>query len=137
MKNRLYYGDNLEILRNREYFPDECVDLIYLGPPFNSNRNYNVLFKSESGADSEAQITAFEDTWHWGGTAVLKIAFSEQTLKWRAWGKKFRRLQILTIGDLFGGAGVDMPPQYGSHQQAARWKRGGVSVDGESQRELI
>ena len=47
MKNRLYYGDNLEILRNREYFPDECVDLIYLDPPFNSNRNYNVLFKSE------------------------------------------------------------------------------------------
>ena len=37
MKNRLYYGDNLEILRNREYFPDECVDLIYLDPPFNSN----------------------------------------------------------------------------------------------------
>ncbi len=69
MKNRLYYGDNLEILRNREYFPDACVDLIYLDPPFNSNRNYNVLFKSESGADSEAQITAFEDTWHWGEMA--------------------------------------------------------------------
>ncbi|MDE2637876.1 MAG: DNA methyltransferase [Chloroflexota bacterium] len=69
MKNRLYYGDNLEILRNHEYFPDECVDLIYLDPPFNSNRNYNVLFKSEAGADSEAQITAFEDTWHWGETA--------------------------------------------------------------------
>ena len=69
MKNRLYYGDNLDILRNREYFPDECVDLIYLDPPFNSNRNYNVLFKSESGADSQAQITAFEDTWHWGEMA--------------------------------------------------------------------
>ena len=69
MTNRLYYGDNLEILRSREYFPDACVDLIYLDPPFNSNRNYNVLFKAESGADSEAQITAFEDTWHWGETA--------------------------------------------------------------------
>ena len=69
MKNRLYYGDNLDILRSREYFPDECVDLIYLDPPFNSNRNYNVLFKSEGGVDSEAQITAFEDTWHWGETA--------------------------------------------------------------------
>ncbi len=68
-KNRLYYGDNLDILRNLEYFPHDCVDLIYLDPPFNSNRNYNVLFKSESGADSEAQITAFEDTWHWGETA--------------------------------------------------------------------
>ena len=69
MKNRLYYGDNLEILRNREYFPDACADLIYLDPPFNSNRNYNVLFKSESGADSQAQITAFEDSWHWGELA--------------------------------------------------------------------
>ncbi|MDE2635233.1 MAG: DNA methyltransferase [Chloroflexota bacterium] len=69
MNNRLYYGDNLDILRNREYFPDECVDLIYLDPPFNSNRDHNVLFKSESGTDSEAQITAFEDTWHWGETA--------------------------------------------------------------------
>ena len=70
MKNTLYYGDNLEVLRSREYFPNECVDLIYLDPPFNSNRNYNVLFKAESGADSEAQITAFEDTWHWGETAL-------------------------------------------------------------------
>ena len=69
MHNRLYYGDNLDILRTGEYFADESVDLIYLDPPFNSNRNYNVLFKSESGADSEAQITAFEDTWHWGETA--------------------------------------------------------------------
>ena len=70
MKNTMYYGDNLEILRSHEYFPNECVDLIYLDPPFNSNRNYNVLFKAESGADSEAQITAFEDTWHWGETAL-------------------------------------------------------------------
>ncbi len=70
MKNRMYYGDNLDILRNREYFPNECVDLIYLDPPFNSNRNYNVLFKAESGADSEAQITAFEDTWHWSESAL-------------------------------------------------------------------
>ena len=70
MKNRMYYGDNLDILRNREYFPNEFVDLIYLDPPFNSNRNYNVLFKAESGADSEAQITAFEDTWHWNESAL-------------------------------------------------------------------
>ena len=70
MKNTLYYGDNLEILRNRDYFPNDCVDLIYLDPPFNSNRDYNVLFKAESGLDSEAQITAFEDTWHWTEEAL-------------------------------------------------------------------
>ncbi|HVB22939.1 MAG TPA: DNA methyltransferase [Ktedonobacteraceae bacterium] len=65
--NTLYYGDNLKILR--EYIPTESIDLIYLDPPFNSNRNYNVLFKDESGTDSEAQITAFEDTWHWNQSA--------------------------------------------------------------------
>ena len=61
--NTLYYGDNLDILRN--YIPNESVDLIYLDPPFNSNRTYNVLFKDESGVQSSAQIAAFEDTWHW------------------------------------------------------------------------
>jgi len=61
--NTLFYGDNLPILR--EYFADECIDLIYLDPPFNSSRSYNVLFKDESGQEAEAQITAFEDTWHW------------------------------------------------------------------------
>jgi site-specific DNA-methyltransferase (adenine-specific) len=65
--NTLFYGDNLDILR--EYIPDESVDLIYLDPPFNSNRNYNVLFRDESGRDSEAQIEAFEDTWHWSPVA--------------------------------------------------------------------
>lgn len=58
--NTLYYGDNLKILR--ESIATESVDLIYLDPPFNSSRSYNVLFKDESGEDSPAQITAFEDT---------------------------------------------------------------------------
>jgi DNA modification methylase len=66
-ENTLFYGDNLDILR--DYFIDECIDIIYLDPPFNSSRNYNVLFKDEQGLDSEAQITAFEDTWHWTITA--------------------------------------------------------------------
>ncbi len=61
--NTLFYGDNLPILR--DHFADESVDLVYLDPPFNSSRSYNVLFKDESGHEAEAQITAFEDTWHW------------------------------------------------------------------------
>ncbi len=65
----LYFGDNLEILRNREYFPDECIDLIYLDPPFNSKKSYNILFKENGGIESEAQIKAFTDTWHWTQTA--------------------------------------------------------------------
>jgi site-specific DNA-methyltransferase (adenine-specific) len=65
-KNTLFYGDNLSVLR--EYIPDNSVDLIYLDPPFNSSRTYNVLFREESGLDSEAQVAAFEDTWHWNAT---------------------------------------------------------------------
>ena len=62
-RNQLYFGDNLPILR--EHIADESVDLIYLDPPFNSNANYNVLFRETGGQQSAAQITAFEDTWHW------------------------------------------------------------------------
>lgn len=65
--NRLYYGDNLGVLR--EQLDAESVDLIYLDPPFNSKRDYNLLFKSPKGHQSEAQITAFEDSWHWGQQA--------------------------------------------------------------------
>lgn len=65
-KNKLYFGDNLDILRDKEQFPDECVDLIYLDPPFNSNATYNILFAEKTGEKSAAQITAFDDTWHWG-----------------------------------------------------------------------
>ncbi|MFH1140682.1 MAG: hypothetical protein V1724_03195 [Chloroflexota bacterium] len=61
----LYWGDNLPILRNKDYFPDESVDLVYLDPPFNSNASYNVLFKEATGAPSTAQAEAFKDTWHW------------------------------------------------------------------------
>ncbi len=66
--NVLYYGDNLDILRT--HIPDESIDLVYLDPPFNSNRSYNVLFHESSGGGSEAQIEAFEDTWHWGPVAA-------------------------------------------------------------------
>ena len=63
-KNKLYYGDNLEVLR--DYIPDQSVDLIYLDPPFNSRQDYNVLFAEKDGTRSASQITAFKDTW--GGT---------------------------------------------------------------------
>lgn len=70
--NKLFFGDNLNILR--DHVATESVDLIYLDPPFNSNATYNVLFEEKSGDKSAAQITAFEDTWHWGSE-------SEQTYR--------------------------------------------------------
>jgi site-specific DNA-methyltransferase (adenine-specific) len=73
LPNALYYGDNLAVLRDS--IASESVDLVYLDPPFNSNASYNVLFKSPAGVESEAQIEAFEDTWHWGPEA--EDAFDE------------------------------------------------------------
>jgi site-specific DNA-methyltransferase (adenine-specific) len=71
--NALYYGDNLRVLRDS--IASESVDLIYLDPPFNSQATYNVLFKSPAGHAAEAQIEAFEDTWHWAEEA--EQAFDE------------------------------------------------------------
>ncbi len=74
--NVLYYGDNLDILRHDPpYIPPESVDLIYLDPPFNSNAAYNVIFRDESGQRSDAQITAFDDTWHWGPDAETQYLY--------------------------------------------------------------
>ena len=66
--NTLYYGDNLEIMRR--HIPDEAVDLIYLDPPFQSGRDYNILFQEQDGTKPAAQIKAFEDTWEWDTSAV-------------------------------------------------------------------
>ena len=72
-RNTLFYGDNLAILR--EHVEDESVDLVYLDPPFNSNANYNLLFKAPEGHQSQAQIEAFDDSWHWNEPA--EQAFDE------------------------------------------------------------
>lgn len=66
--NRLYYGDNLDVLRR--HIADESVDLVYLDPPFNSARTYNVLFAARDGTRSAAQIKVFEDTWQWDAAAA-------------------------------------------------------------------
>jgi DNA modification methylase len=75
--NALYYGDNLGILR--EFVPSASIDLVYLDPPFNSNRDYNVIFKDESGRKSDAEILAFEDTWHWGPGPEAHYAYLTNT----------------------------------------------------------
>jgi DNA modification methylase len=66
--NTLYFGNNLEVLRAE--FPDECVDLIYLDPPFNSKRDYNMVFRDIAGAGDTAQLQAFADTHTFAGAAA-------------------------------------------------------------------
>ena len=73
MGGTLYFGDNLDVLRN--HIDDRSVDLIYLDPPFNSAASYNVLFKAPDGKGSQSQITAFEDTWHW--CEASEVAYDE------------------------------------------------------------
>ena len=80
MTNKLYFGDNLDILR--EYIADESVDLIYLDPPFNSQAQYNVLFQTPDNLKAAAQAEAFRDSWTWGEEAnwsyqeIMKIGGS-------------------------------------------------------------
>ncbi len=69
--NTLYYGDCLEWM---EQWADECVDLIYLDPPFNSNANYNILFSNAVDNGEKAQYRAFNDTWHWDAASVERYA---------------------------------------------------------------
>jgi len=65
--NKLYYGDNLEVLR--KYIADESVDLCYIDPPFNSNRDYNQIYTTTNSED-RAQSQAFVDTWEWDKSAI-------------------------------------------------------------------
>lgn len=70
--NALLYGDNLEWLPQ---VAAESVDLVYLDPPFNSNRNYNVIFARQASSSDTAQIQAFDDTWRW--TQATEEQFSD------------------------------------------------------------
>src|SRR5258708_36570163 len=66
LPNKLYYGDNLEVLR--KYIRDETIDLCYIDPPFNSKRNYNQIYNNV-GKEDAAQAQAFVDTWTWDDQA--------------------------------------------------------------------
>lgn len=69
----LYYGDNLEILRNK--IPDNSIDLCYIDPPFNSNRTYFQIYNNIGGGEDKAQAQAFTDTWKWD--TVAEQGYSE------------------------------------------------------------
>lgn len=97
-KNHLYYGDNLTIMRN---MPNMCVDLIYLDPPFNSQRNYNLIYKKLTGQPIPEQEEAFCDAWEMDAEKLdlvrnMKIAFEEYGADpnllnfWETWIKALR-----------------------------------------------
>ena len=71
----LYYGDCLDWMQE---WPDECVDLVYLDPPFNSNADYNIIFGQENG--TPAQVRGFEDTWRWDDAAIERVARIERAV---------------------------------------------------------
>ena len=89
--NQLYYGDNLDVLRR--HIKDESVHLVYLDPPFNSNQDYNVLFKEKDGTDAASQFKAFEDTWEWNQ------ASAEMYEEMRSADKAGLQLAVHAIGD--------------------------------------
>jgi site-specific DNA-methyltransferase (adenine-specific) len=94
-KNVLYYGDNLEILR--DYIGSESVDLVYLDPPFKSNQDYNVLFTERDGTRAAAQILAFEDTWQWDQAAAA--AYQETVERGGKTSETLRALYKLLRGN--------------------------------------
>jgi DNA modification methylase len=70
--NRLYYGDNLDVLRRK--IESESVDLCYIDPPFNSKRNYFQIYNNQ-GSEDRAQAQAFVDTWTWEDDAVKGLDY--------------------------------------------------------------
>jgi len=76
VSNKLFFGDCLDVMKT---LPEECCDLIYLDPPFNSNSTYNLLFSSPTGDQARAQIEAFDDTWHWGAQSAREFKDIQKT----------------------------------------------------------
>ena len=91
----LYYGDCLDWMQE---WPDECVDLVYLDPPFNSNADYNIIFGQENGVP--AQVRGFEDTWRWDDAAIERVARIE-----RAAAHPMHRTTV-ALKSLLGPSGV-------------------------------
>jgi DNA modification methylase len=90
--NTLFYGDNLDVLR--QHVADASVDLVYLDPPFQSGKDYSVIFESHRGerGDERAQAEAFKDTWRWGREAEEQYAEME-----RAGGAAATALRALRV----------------------------------------
>ncbi len=101
MNGRLFYGDCLQVM---ESIPRNSIDLIYLDPPFNSNRNYNAIYKDETGRPLPVQIEAFCDTWELNEERERTIRHMPMLMResgiddataefWRLWMNALRKTQ--------------------------------------------
>lgn len=107
--NKLIYGDNLTVMKE---MPEDYVDLIYLDPPFNSNKNYNMMYKTMTGRPVPEQIEAFCDTWTFSSEDVEKLRMIRHTLEsydldssiidfWDNWLKALRTTNDKLLSYLF------------------------------------
>ena len=98
----LYYGDNLEILRNK--IPDNSIDLCYIDPPFNSKRSYFQIYNNIGGSKDKAQAQAFVDTWTWDDRAIEGFTEITTNLNGRFTGHAIELIKglelVLGTGDL-------------------------------------
>lgn len=99
MKNELYYGDNLIVLRRK--IASESVDLCYIDPPFNSKRNYFQIYNNIGGED-RAQAQAFVDTWEWGAEADQGVEWLTHIDRLTADGIRDARLTEQTVALIKG-----------------------------------
>ena len=99
--NQLYYGDNLTIMQR---MPLNSVDLIYLDPPFNSTKNYNIMYRKMTGKPVSEQVDAFCDTWEMDAEKEeiaknMPILMREHGIEdyyvefWRLWIQALRHTQ--------------------------------------------
>ena len=75
--NTFYYGDCLEVMRT---WHDNCIDCIYLDPPFNSNADYNITYSTNSTGTRTTQVQAFTDTWTWDDAAIQRVSEIENAV---------------------------------------------------------
>lgn len=98
----LYYGDNLEILRNK--IPDNSIDLCYIDPPFNSKRSYFQIYNNIGRSEDKAQAQAFVDTWTWDDRAIEGFTEITTNLNGRFTGQAIELIKglelVLGTGDL-------------------------------------
>ena len=106
--NKLYYGDCLQVMNE---WPKWCVDLIYLDPPFNSNRQYNAIYSDATGRPLPTQIEAFCDTWTLDAEQERQIRTIPVLMReagiddevaefWRLWMNAMRHTQPSTLAYL-------------------------------------